>query len=176
MFWHHHEHAHHRRASESPDSYLSSLLEKGLTIADLGCGDGFYCQYLQKYANKLYCVDVDCSVLEEAKKKVTISNAEFLCEDAAKTSIPSESVDVAFLANAFHDMDKEEVVKEIKRILKKGGKVIIIEWEKKNTFFGPPLFIRISEEEVLNFFKDFKLINKFKPSEHHYGLVLMKSD
>jgi len=178
MFRHSHGHGMNedfRKNFENPESYLPSLLERGQTIAELGCGNGFYCQYLQKYADKLYCVDSFCPALEEAKKKVT--NAIFLCEDASKTSIPSNSVDVVLLANSFHDMEnKDEVVKEIKRILKKGGKVIIIDWEKKDTGFGPPLYVRMSEEEYLNFFKDFKLINKFKPTNYHYGLVLIKND
>jgi len=178
MFRHSHGHGMNedfRKNFENPESYLPSLLEKRETIAELGCGNGFYCQYLQKYADKLYCVDSFCPALEEAKKKVT--NAIFLCEDSSKTSIPSNSVDVVLLANSFHDMkNKDEVVKEIKRILKNGGRVIIIDWEKKDTGFGPPLSIRMTEEEYLNLFKDFKLINKFKPTNYHYGLVLMKID
>jgi len=177
MFWHHHGHEDFRKNFENPESYLPSLLEKGQTIAELGCGTGFYCQYLQEYANKLYCIDSFCPALEEAKKRVKSSNAVFLCEDVSNTSIPSNSVDVVLLANSFHDMEnKEEVVKEIKRILKKGGKVIIIDWEKRHTGFGPPVYVRMSEDEYLKFFKDFKLVNKFKPSEYHYGLVLMKVD
>ena len=180
MFRHSHGHGMNedfRKNFEDPESFLPLLLEKGQIIAELGCGNGFYCQYLQKYAEKLYCVDSFCPALEEAKKKVNNPNTAFLCEDASKTSIPSNTVDVVLLANSFHDMkNKDEVVKEIKRILKKGGKVIIIDWKKRNTGFGPPLSVRMSEEEYLNFFKDFKLINKFKPSEYHYGLVLMKID
>jgi len=91
-----------RKEFENAESFLPSLLEKGLTIAELGCGTGFYCRYLQKYADKLYCVDSFCPALEEAKKKVT--NAIFLCEDASKTSIPSNTIDVVLLANSFHDI------------------------------------------------------------------------
>lgn len=164
-----------RKTIENPENYLSKILSKDLVIAELGCGNGFYCQYLKDYASKLYCVDSFCPALEEAKLKAP--SAIFLCEDASHTSIPTNTIDVVLFANSFHDMkNKEEVVNEVKRILKSQGLVIIIDWEKKETRYGPPLWVRMSEEEYLRYFKDFKLVNKFKPSEYQYGLVLMKND
>lgn len=170
-----HEYNKFRESFENPESYLPSLIGKVEVIAELGCGTGFYCKYLQQLSNRLYCVDVFCPSLQEAKKMTP--KAIFLCEDASSTSIPSQAVDVVFLANSFHDMsNKKGVVKEIKRILKKEGKVIIIDWVKEITPIGPPVSIRMSESEYLEFFKDFILLNKFKPTEYHYGLVLMKHD
>ncbi|WP_369609398.1 class I SAM-dependent methyltransferase [Sulfurisphaera javensis] len=164
-----------RKNFENPETFLRNILTKGEVIAELGCGTGFYCQFLKEFAAKLYCVDAFCPALEEAKKKAP--SAIFLCEDASKTSIPSESVDVVLFANSFHDMkNKDLVVKEVKRILKKGGRVIIIDWDKRNTRIGPPSWIRMSEEEYIEYFKDFKLIDKFKPSEYQYGLVFIKND
>ncbi|BAB65787.1 class I SAM-dependent methyltransferase [Sulfurisphaera tokodaii] len=164
-----------RKSFENPETFLNSILKGGEVIAELGCGTGFYCKYLKDYASKLYCVDAFCPALEEAKKRAP--SAIFLCENASKTSIPSNSVDVVLFANSFHDMEnKVEVVNEVKRILKKGGRVIVIDWEKKRTSFGPPERVRMSEEEYIEYFKDFKLVNKFKPSEYQYGLVFIKND
>ena len=48
----------------------------------------------------------------------------------------------------------------------------MIDWEKKETDFGPPIVIRLSKEDYLQIFKDFKLEKEFQPSLNHYGLVL----
>jgi len=177
-FGHAHGHGFHgmhigamREAIEKPETYLRPIMEGAEVIAELGCGSGFYCKYLQKLAEQLYCVDASAEAIEEAKKVVNGFNVIFLVEDAAHTSIPSKSVDAILLANSFHDMPKDEVYKEIKRILKDTGKVVIIDWEKKETSFGPPLSIRLSKEDYINIFKDFKLVKEFQPSQNHYGLV-----
>ncbi len=163
-----------REQNEKPDQFLPDALDGAKIIAELGCGAGFYCKYLQKYAEKLYCVDASGEALEEAKKQLSNSNVVFLNEDAAHTSIPSGSIDALLFANSFHDMDREQVYKEAKRILKPSGRVIIIDWEKKETEFGPPMSIRLSKEDYLEIFNDFKLEKEFTPGMHHYGLVLRR--
>jgi len=160
-----------REATEKPETYMQSIMAGAKVIAELGCGAGFYCKYLQKLAKQLYCVDVSAEAIEEAKKAVNGNNVIFLVEDAAHTSIPSKGVDAILLANSFHDMLKDLVYSEIKRILKDSGKVVIIDWEKKETSFGPPLSIRLSKEDYIKIFKDFKLEKEFQPSQNHYGLV-----
>jgi len=177
-FGHMHGHGFHRmnnslrEAMDKPETYLQPIMEGAKVVAELGCGAGFYCKYLQKLAKQLYCVDASAEAIEEAKKAVNGSNVIFLVEDAAHTSIPSKSVDAILLANSFHDMQKDEVYNEIKRILNDSGKVVIIDWEKKETPFGPPLSIRLSKEDYISIFKDFKLEKEFQPSSNHYGLVL----
>ena len=48
-----------------------------------------------------------------------------------------------------HEVEnKELMLDEIKRILKQGGKLMIIEFHKRETPMGPPLDHRISEEYV----------------------------
>jgi len=164
-----------REKSEEPDKYLQTVMAGAEVIAELGCGAGFYCKYLQKLAKKLYCVDASSEAIEEAKKIANGSNVIFLAEDAAHTSIPSKSIDAILLANSFHDMPKNEVYNEIKRILGDHGKVVIIDWEKKETSFGPPLSIRLSKDDYIKIFKDFKLEKEFQPSQNHYGLILKRA-
>ena len=161
-----------REQLEKPDAYLPIVMDGAKVIAELGCGAGFYCKYLQKLAEKLYCVDASAEAVEEAKKAVNGNNVIFLVEDASHTSIPSKSIDAVLFANSFHDMKKEQVYNEVKRILKPNGRVVVIDWEKKETDFGPPIAIRLSKEDYLRIFKDFKLKKEFQPSPNHYGLVL----
>ncbi|MGC8572283.1 MAG: class I SAM-dependent methyltransferase [Candidatus Micrarchaeia archaeon] len=162
-----------RERSEKPDQFLSDLVGEAKIMAELGCGSGFYCKYLQKYAEKLYCVDMDREALEELKKTAG-NNVIILNEDASHTSISSNTIDLVLFANSFHDMEKEKVYKELLRILKKIGKVIIIDWEKKETTFGPPMRIRMSKEDYIKYFKDFELEKEFVPGQNHYGLVFKR--
>ena len=157
---------------EKPDEFLPRYISREDVVADLGCGPGFYCEFLVKLAKKVYCVDVDCIALSIAKEKAP--SATFLCEPAESTSIKDGEVDVVILANSFHDMNnKEKVVKEVRRILKDGGKVIIVDW-KKDSPIGPPVWKRMSDVEYLKFFEGFTLLEKFDPSPYQFGMVLRK--
>lgn len=160
-----------RKKFEDPEKFLPQLFSGDEIVADLGCGPGYYCQYLVKLAKKVYCVDINKELLEIAKQ--VAPSAIFLNEKASHTSIPSSSIDVVIFANSFHDMkDKEKVKEEVKRILKKGGKVIIVDWKKEDTPFGPPVYIRMSKEDYIKVFSpEFKLVKEFEVGPYHYGLV-----
>lgn len=163
-----------RKKFEDPEKFLPNLININDTIADLGCGPGYYCQFLVKLTrNKIYCVDKNEEFINEAKRIVNSDNVIFLIEDSSHTSIPSSSIDKVIFANSFHDMkNKEKVYEEVLRILKPTGKVIIIDWKKENTSFGPPLSIRMSKEDYLNIFKNFKIEKEFYVGPYHQGLVL----
>ncbi|MEM0086801.1 MAG: class I SAM-dependent methyltransferase [Candidatus Micrarchaeaceae archaeon] len=176
----HNAHAHtHGYFSAEPDESTKNLLaqnlEKGAVIVDYGCGIGRYCGVLSEYAKRLYCVDVNEEALQLVKARfedaITISSTE---------SIEGNSVDTVLLANSFHDFeDKEFAVSEILRILKYGGKVIVIDWKKADSdksgaLFGPPMRIRMSKEDYKNYFKKFRLINALDINETHYGLIFSK--
>ncbi|MCY0859694.1 MAG: class I SAM-dependent methyltransferase [Sulfolobaceae archaeon] len=159
-----------RREFEDPEKFLPELLDHNQVIVDLGCGPGYYCQYLVKYASKLYCIDIDDEALKIVKEIVPES---ITMKDLR--GIPDGSVDVILLANSFHDMDnKEDVVNEIRRVLKEGGKVIIIDWKKDATPFGPPVFLRMDKEDYLKYFRGFDVVKEFDVGPYHFGLLLIK--
>lgn len=161
---------------DKPESYLPRILKAGEAIVDLGCGKGFYCMHLHKYSSRLYCVDIDKQAVKKAEKLLKRKdNVFFIVSDAAKTPLLSSSVDVVFMANSFHDMgDKKAVYREILRMLKPRGKVVIIDWKKERSLLGPPLSIKMGEEDYLKQFKEFRLAMSFQPSPSHYGMVLQR--
>ncbi|WP_243678999.1 methyltransferase domain-containing protein [Vulcanisaeta distributa] len=137
---HHGHHGHHRHIEGLGEyDFLKPYVSSGMVIADLGCGEGYYCNFFKDYASRLYCVDVDEIAIEEVRRRFGgYSNVTILNEDATNTSIPSGSVDLAFMSNVFHDIeDKEAAAKEVNRILKPGGRLLIIEF-RKDVVFGPP--------------------------------------
>jgi ubiquinone/menaquinone biosynthesis C-methylase UbiE len=166
-----------RRIRDKPEKYLPRILKGGEVIVDLGCGKGFYCMHLHKYASRLYCIDIDKKAVKKADKLLKNGNNVFpIVSDAAKTPMPSSSVDVVFMANSFHDMnDKNAVYGEILRMLKPSGRVIVIDWKKEQSLLGPPLSIRMSEEDYLKQFKEFRLATRFQPSPSHYGMALQRA-
>jgi ubiquinone/menaquinone biosynthesis C-methylase UbiE len=71
--------------------------------------------------------------------------------------------------------DREKIIKEMRRAIKKGGRLLIVDFKKEETGFGPPVEIRISKARAVELFeeKGFTL-SKEKQLPYHYLLVFTK--
>jgi len=162
----------HHHAGKSSRSIISASkvfdllnLPQGITFFDAGCGDGYFSIEIAlrlSSNSKIIAADVHQESLEKLKKEIqekNINNIEIIKADITqKLPLEENSIDVYFIANVLHGFDKEEkikVLKEVKRVLKKGGKLVVIEFKKEPTPIGPPLEIRISEEELKEFLENF---------------------
>ena len=149
-------------------------------IADIGCGPGFFASRLERFASMLYCIDDSKHMLSAARKLVHGSNVRFLKDDSSDISLPDSSVDVVFMANSFHDMDRARTGAEVLRILKPEGRIIIIDWKKgartnAKAHHGPPNSLRMSESEYLAWLPGFRVVMRFRPGAGHFGMVLAKA-
>ncbi len=103
-------------------------------ILDVDCGTGEFERLLleKNPTQKIVGIDISEKMLDLARKKFnTFSNVEF--KQASVHSLPFDShyFDVVVCANSFHFFDKPQVaLREIKRVLKPDGKVIILDWNK----------------------------------------------
>lgn len=164
-----------RRRFEDPGSFLPKLLEKDSVIADVGCGGGFYCRHLADYSSMLYCIDIDERALGAADGILRKTGKTKYVLLTSMSSIMPHSVDVVLFANSFHDMeDKKGMHDNAVRILKKGGRIIIVDWRKDDAHMpGPPAQIRMDESDYLKYFKEFRVAERFDPGKHHFGLLLV---
>ena len=123
-----------RRLFGRPRKYCS-YVKQGQTVADIGCGPGFYTFALAESVGRkgrVYAVDSDEKAVRAVEKKVTkgkLQNVEAHVSSAADLSfIPEGSVDFILADGLLCSMaphDHESTVKEIKRILKPNGKVFL---------------------------------------------------
>ncbi|HWR72582.1 MAG TPA: methyltransferase domain-containing protein [Nitrospirota bacterium] len=64
--------------------------------------------------------------------------------------LPDGIADLVYMINLHHELERpREIVREAHRLLKKGGKLMIIDWKKEETPEGPPVSIRVAEEDIV---------------------------
>lgn len=101
--------------------------EGNITILDFGCGTGHIISEIARLnpSAKLIGVDVSRAALDTARKQAP--PAEFFpIEDGAAFPLPDASVDFVFSSEVIeHVYDTENAVREIARVLKPGGKLLI---------------------------------------------------
>lgn len=141
-----------RRLLEPPDRLISKLnLRPNDVVMDFGCGPGFYTIPLAKRVAKIVAVDVSSHMLEK-----TLSNAskngvivELVRSDGTELKLVDESVDMVFLNHVFHEIaERQKVLSEFLRVLKRSGRLAIVERTRGGILagrVGPPI---IDQAEV----------------------------
>lgn len=130
----------------------------GQQVADLGCGTGYFTIELAKAVGKdgvVSAVDVMPEPLESVQARAEamgLQNVRAIRADLevlGGTKISDNSQDLSLLANTmFQSQKKEAMLAEAVRMLKPGGRLVIIEWKKGVNGFGPPDALRTDEETM----------------------------
>ncbi|MEC1376996.1 class I SAM-dependent methyltransferase [Heyndrickxia oleronia] len=128
-------------------------------IADLGSGNGFFTiPFARKTDNHVFAVDVEPKMLELLKERALkegIKNIQYVLSDLENIQLDDASVDKAFVAFVMHEItNMEKALSEFKRILRKDGKLMIIEWDAVESQIGPPIHERISSDKMQSFLLD----------------------
>ncbi len=102
-----------------------------LSVADLGAGEGTLSQLLAKRARKVIAVDNSPKMVEfgsQLAKKHGFKNLEYRLGDIEEPPIASNSIDLAVLSQALHHaLHPERAVAAARRILKRGGRLVILD-------------------------------------------------
>ena len=134
-------------------------IKPGSVVIDLACGKGIYSMFLSEIVGEtglIYAVDLwkeGLLLLEEQIEKKGITNIKTLLTDASKQiDIDGYSSDICLMATVLHDFEEagqaDIVLKKIKTLLKPNGCLAVIEFKKIEGPPGPPVHIRLSEDEV----------------------------
>jgi len=129
-------------------------LRTDMTVADIGSGPGYFSVPLAKYLydGMVHAIDVQQGMLDIVVKQaeaVRVNNIETVLSKEAKIPLDDASVDIALLSNVFHETSSPtRLIRDVERIVKKGGWIVIMEWKKEEMTAGPPLKERIALEDV----------------------------
>lgn len=109
--------------------YLKNVLNVPFdsVFADIGSGTGIFTEQLLDCWRKVYAVEPNADMRRKAEERISRIES-FISVDGsdADTKLPDGSVDFVTAAQTFHWFDAEAFGKECRRILRPGGKVMII--------------------------------------------------
>lgn len=132
-------------------------LKEGFSVADIGAGTGYFAIPLAHRVGStgtVRAVDFQPDMLARFREKLSHpgvpQNIVPLHGDAARTQLPDGSSDLAFMANIWHELDDHgAVLAEVRRILRPGGALAILDWRKDLAPPpGPPTDHRIAVADV----------------------------
>jgi len=161
-------------------------LEEGMEVADFGAGAGYLAVEAADVVGKtgnVYVIDIQQELLTKSKhyaKEHHLESIKFIHGDLEKengSTLSNESVDVVIISNLLFQVEKKaEVLREAHRILKNGGRVLIVDWCESFGGVGPQPEHVISETDVKKIAEGegFTHIADIDAGSYHYGLIFRK--
>ncbi len=164
-------------------------IREGQHVADLGCGSlgHFVFPAAQMVGGKgvVYAVDIQKSALEHIEKlakEQQFWNVYPVWADIdvfRAIRIEVESLDLTLLINnLFLSQNRPSLVREMSRLTKPGGRVVVVEWKTAASPIGPPTAQRVSIEDAKQILHSpcLSFEEEFEAGPYHYGLIYLRTE
>ena len=106
---------------------LSSHLEPGMRVLEVGCGTGYFTRELARLGADVIAIDVSPELLEIAKANCSMPNVRYEIQDASALSYSDAMFDSVVGSSVLHHLEIKEALQEIYRVLKPGGAIYFTE-------------------------------------------------
>jgi len=169
--------------SSPRDNVLQLGLREGMTVGDFGAGSGHYTRAAAAavgQVGKVYAIDVQEDVLKHLRLNLHEQHHGIIdavwgdIEKSGGTHLRNQSLDAIMLANTLFQVENRPgLLEEIRRVLKSGGKLMVIDWAGSYGGMGPAPEQVITEHEAEALFINdgFHKVKSFRAGSHHYGII-----
>ncbi|HZS41598.1 MAG TPA: class I SAM-dependent methyltransferase [Polyangia bacterium] len=143
-----------RDAWQKPDEVLRALaLAPGQTVCDIGAGPGYFALRLARAGQHVLAVDVEPRILEVLRERIVKAGARGVTPILALPDdplLPPASCDLILIVDTFHHFpDGAAYLARLARALEPGGRVVNIDFHKRELPVGPPPDHKVAREEFL---------------------------
>jgi arsenite methyltransferase len=173
-----------RAAWQRPDEVVRALpLRPGHVVAEIGSGPGFFTPRLARVVGtggRVFAVDPEPAMLEHLRGRLAaarIANVTPVLGRGDDPLLPPTSCHLALMVNAYHHItDGPAFLARLAQVLRRGGRLVNIDWVPRETPVGPPLERRVPREAFLQDAAraGFVLAREHEFLPHQYFLVLRR--
>ncbi len=142
---------------QKPDEVLKALaLRPGEVVADIGAGSGYFALRFARAvgdSGRVYAVDISPDMVRHLNRRLRdagVRNVVTILSDPDDPLLPDASVDRFVIVDTWHHVDDQaKYLALMKRMLKPGGQVVHIDFQKRELPIGPPLAMKIAREDLV---------------------------
>ena len=169
-----------RDAYQKPHEVIAALdLKPGQVIADIGAGSGYFSFRLAHHVGpgRVYAVDISPDMILHMNRRVRdlgITNLTTVLAPPDDPLLADTSLDRVFICDTWHHVEKQgEYLGKLKKMLKPGGQLVMIDFQKRELPVGPPLEMKIAREDVVRQLETagFQLLKEHTFLPYQYFLV-----
>jgi SAM-dependent methyltransferase len=170
-----------RDAYQKPHEVITALeLKEGEVIADIGAGSGYFSFRFSHHVGeggRVYAVDINPDMILHMNRRtrdLKLKNVVTLLSAPDDPLLPDSSIDRFFICDTWHHIERQaQYLSLIKRMLKPGGQVIMVDFQKKDLPVGPPLAMKIAREDLVRQMEEngFRLAREHTFLPYQYFLI-----
>lgn len=142
---------------QKPDEVLKALaLRPGEVVADIGAGSGYFTLRFARAvgeSGRVYAVDVSPDMIRYLNRRIRdarLPNVVTVLSDPEDPLLPDASVDRFVIVDTWHHVEEQaKYLGLMKRMLKPGGQVVHIDFQKRELPIGPPLSMKIARDDLV---------------------------
>jgi ubiquinone/menaquinone biosynthesis C-methylase UbiE len=155
---------------QKPDEVVAALGMKPPQVAcDIGAGPGYFSLRLAKVAGQVFAVDVEPKMLEVLRKRIEAAGTKNVTPVLALPGdalLPASACDVVLIVDTYHHFpDGPAYLRALTKALRPGGRIVNIDFQKRELPLGPKLEHKVSREDFL---KDAKAAGLKLAAEHDF--------
>jgi ubiquinone/menaquinone biosynthesis C-methylase UbiE len=176
-----------KRDAEENTALVFKMLgvKEGMTICDLGAGNGYYSLHLADMVGpngKVIAEEVQPEMLELLKKRAEkkgVKNLQLLLGTYTDPKLPPGSCDMILLVDVYHEFDHPiEMLRRIRSALKPGGRVAQLEFRSEDDNVPIRPEHKMSKEQVNKELaaNGFKLVGQFDELPWQHLLFFGRDD
>lgn len=129
-----------REREEQPEKAISALeIPKGVTVADIGAGVGYYSWRLADVvgpSGRVYANDIQPEMIRLLKQNIAtkgITNVIPVLGAVDDPRLPKGAIDLALLVDVYHEFSEpQKMLDKIRESLKPGGRLVLLEFRKED--------------------------------------------
>ena len=166
---------------QKPQEVMTALeIKPGEVIADIGAGSGYFTFRLAQHVGgkgKIYAVDVSPDMILHINRRIrdlNVGNVVSVLSDPDDPLLPVRSIDRFFFSESWHHIENQtKYLALMKRMLKPGGQVVMIDFHKKDLPVGPPRQMKIAKEDLIKQMQShgFRLQKEYTFLPYQYFLI-----
>jgi arsenite methyltransferase len=172
-----------RDAEQKPDEVIAALdLKAGETLADIGAGSGYFSfRFARKLGDsgRVYAVDINSDMILHMNRYVRdkkVKNVTTILSAPDDPLLQDASINRFFICNTWHHIqNRPQYIALMKKMLKPGGQVIVLDYKKEQLPVGPPPEMKMAREEAIREMEGngFKLAKEHTFLPYQYFLVFV---
>ena len=143
---------------QKPADLVKALaIRPGMAVADLGAGTGYLSRHLSAAVGPdgtVFAAEPEPKLLaylrERAEREKT-ANVVPVLASLDDPRLPPRSVDLVLVVDTFHHIDhRVAYFRALRRVLRSGGRVAIVDWHKRPLPVGPPPEHKLDRDQVVD--------------------------
>lgn len=146
------------RVNEAEDVMNSADVRPGMTVADIGAGDGYYTVRLAPRVGaggRVLAQDIQPEVIERLADRVTrerLDNVSLKLGAVDDPRLPANSFDRVFMVHMYHEIGEPYAfLWRLRPALRQGGQVIVVDGDRPIAKHGTPFRLLVCEFEAVGF-------------------------